>query len=350
MNKIVDLLKDTLENYEYYRKEFQAKRKEKLTDLNSKLVSEFTNLISDTKVGGVKIKLTSIIGNPPGINKFAIAFLEPNHKIIRGIYSGIKFHPEQNKITVIFNLSSEKSEEHKPVWEDILKVAFDKLEKEYNWDKPTFEEHSWRIIYKSFFIEDLNTEVKYTEFINTILTGIWITRQTILHNQEEVKEYLGRDILLYYDDTIAKKLTEFKAKVNTSSIEITEEEIKKYSSEEDYEQIHYGKEGAIKTLTSKVYERVPKLRKACIEHYTTEDIIKCEICGFDFQNKYGEAGEEIIDIHHKKPLNEINEVHLVNPIEDLIPVCSNCHRVIHSKRPAYSVDEVKAMIAHFKAK
>ena len=56
----------------------------------------------------------------------------------------------------------------------------------------------------------------------------------------------------------------------------------------------------------------------------------CEICGFDFTEKYKGLGENYIEIHHKKP------VHTLQPgestmISDLMMVCANCHRVIHHK-------------------
>ena len=54
------------------------------------------------------------------------------------------------------------------------------------------------------------------------------------------------------------------------------------------------------------------------------------ICGFDFEEKYGELGKGYIEVHHIKPLSEIDEEVVVNPETDLICVCSNCHRKIHN--------------------
>ena len=48
--------------------------------------------------------------------------------------------------------------------------------------------------------------------------------------------------------------------------------------------------------------------------------------------------------HRAKPISEINEKYIVDPIEDLRPVCPNCHRALHSKNPAYSIEEMKIML------
>ena len=100
-------------------------------------------------------------------------------------------------------------------------------------------------------------------------------------------------------------------------------------------------EGAKKQIFVNAYERNPKARQQCIEYYGT----KCFICGFDFEKKYGEIGKGFIHVHHIKPLSEINEEYEVNPIQDLRPVCPNCHAMIHKKKPAYSIEEIKSLLA-----
>jgi len=99
-------------------------------------------------------------------------------------------------------------------------------------------------------------------------------------------------------------------------------------------------EGAKKQVIVNAYERSLKARQECIKHYGT----KCFICGFDFEKKYGEIGREFIHVHHIKPLSEINEEYKVNPIQDLRPVCPNCHAMIHKKKPAYSIEEIKEIV------
>ncbi|MGL4363204.1 MAG: HNH endonuclease [Cellulosilyticaceae bacterium] len=65
-----------------------------------------------------------------------------------------------------------------------------------------------------------------------------------------------------------------------------------------------------------------------MEHYGS----KCILCGFDAREAYGQKFEGMIHIHHIKPLNEIEREYIVDPIRDLIPVCPNCHMILHSKK------------------
>jgi predicted HNH restriction endonuclease len=99
-------------------------------------------------------------------------------------------------------------------------------------------------------------------------------------------------------------------------------------------------EGATKRINVNVYERNAKARKKCIEHWKVD----CFICGFNFQETYGDIGKDFIHVYHLKPLNEINGEYEVDPIEDLRPVCPNCHAMIHRKKEAYSIEEIKRII------
>lgn len=72
---------------------------------------------------------------------------------------------------------------------------------------------------------------------------------------------------------------------------------------------------------------------------------KCMICGFDFEEKYGELGKGYIEVHHIKPLANLDEEVVINPETDLIGVCSNCHKMLHRfKNYIISVDELKQIV------
>jgi len=87
-------------------------------------------------------------------------------------------------------------------------------------------------------------------------------------------------------------------------------------------------EGAKKQITVNSYERNHKARESCIKHYGSQ----CSICGFDFSKCYGQEYDGFIHVHHIKPLSEVDEKYKVDHINDLIPVCPNCHAVIHYNR------------------
>lgn len=99
-------------------------------------------------------------------------------------------------------------------------------------------------------------------------------------------------------------------------------------------------EGAKRIVAINSYERSSNARNACIAHYGT----RCVVCGFNFAEKYGLAGEGLIHVHHLIPLAEIGEVYMLNPIEDLRPVCPNCHAIIHLGGVTRTIDEVRRMI------
>ena len=99
-------------------------------------------------------------------------------------------------------------------------------------------------------------------------------------------------------------------------------------------------EGATRQITSNKYERNPRARKICIEKYG----VKCSVCGFDFEKVYGEIGKDFIHVHHLKQIASVKKEYEINPIEDLRPVCPNCHAMIHRKKMPLSIEELKKRI------
>lgn len=99
-------------------------------------------------------------------------------------------------------------------------------------------------------------------------------------------------------------------------------------------------EGTKKQIMVNAYERSSQARQECISEYG----YKCVICNFDFEKIYGEIGQNFIHVHHIKPLSEIDEKYKINPIEDLRPVCPNCHAMLHKRKPAYSIKEIQDKI------
>ncbi|MEG2243809.1 MAG: HNH endonuclease [Muribaculaceae bacterium] len=101
-------------------------------------------------------------------------------------------------------------------------------------------------------------------------------------------------------------------------------------------------EGAKITVEVNRYERSSVARQKCIEI----NGCYCHACDLDFSKKYGDIGKDFIHVHHKIPLNEISEEYVVDPVNDLIPVCPNCHAMLHRKiNDKYlSIEELKAII------
>lgn len=99
-------------------------------------------------------------------------------------------------------------------------------------------------------------------------------------------------------------------------------------------------EGAVRQISVNAYERNPKARQECIAHYGT----RCRICNFDFEEMYGEIGEGLTHIHHLRQLSDVGKGYEIDPVNDLCPVCPNCHTIIHRRKPPYTFEEVRGFI------
>lgn len=103
------------------------------------------------------------------------------------------------------------------------------------------------------------------------------------------------------------------------------------------------KEGVVKPASVNVRERNPAARRKCIEYHGTA----CAVCGIDLGDIYGEEFSGKIHVHHLNPISDYDEEHDIDPINDLRPVCPNCHMVIHcAQDKPYSIEEVKAFMVN----
>jgi len=107
-----------------------------------------------------------------------------------------------------------------------------------------------------------------------------------------------------------------------------------------FEEAFLYKEGLATRVMVNRYERNQRARLECIRHHGAV----CKGCGFDFGHQYGKSAEGFIHVHHHVPLSEIGKNYTVDPIKDLIPLCPNCHSVVHFTNPALSIDELRRVI------
>jgi 5-methylcytosine-specific restriction protein A len=106
---------------------------------------------------------------------------------------------------------------------------------------------------------------------------------------------------------------------------------------EDDEKLY---EGALVKVMANKYERNQKARKECV----AKKGYKCLVCGCDFEKAYGEIGKGFIHVHHVVPISSIGQEYELNIETDLVPVCPNCHYMMHRKDPPYTVEEMKEII------
>lgn len=143
--------------------------------------------------------------------------------------------------------------------------------------------------------------------------------------------YEGAVVVKNFEDTTPVKITWQFA-------------VKQYASTDDNtdlvreSEVFY--EGAVHTVKLNKYERNPLARRMCIEHFGCF----CQVCSFDFFKQYGELGKDYIHVHHLVPIASIKKEYKLVPEKDLIPVCPNCHSMIHYKNPMLSISELKEIL------
>lgn len=142
----------------------------------------------------------------------------------------------------------------------------------------------------------------------------------------------------------------FKSEDLKSSFETVFLDKKKAKTIQTFDENIVINEGTNRIVSSKVYERSVRLRMIAIEHYTKNGKIICESCCLDFEEFYGNYGKGFIEIHHQKPVfkfenEDINRT-ITSALSNVIPVCSNCHRMIHRDRDnPLTIMQIKALVS-----
>lgn len=102
-------------------------------------------------------------------------------------------------------------------------------------------------------------------------------------------------------------------------------------------------EGKILYRLHKLRERNGKLTELAKKRAKDAGRLRCEVCKFDFAQKYGDLGEGYIECHHVIPISDYKDQSKTR-VEDLAMVCSNCHRMLHRKRPWLSISDLKSIL------
>jgi len=164
-------------------------------------------------------------------------------------------------------------------------------------------------------------------------------------NKENVQRKYIKKVLYYYLDNIEypSKNIETKKRKNKSiwkaeNLQLLENQIEiidnNYSIQE-------GKSKYRRHLVRERKSKVVKLAKAKFKK--EQGRLYCEVCGFDFEKAYGKIGEDFIEGHHNIPISELKE-NQETKIEDISLVCSNCHKMLHRRKPWLKVEELKELI------
>ena len=166
-------------------------------------------------------------------------------------------------------------------------------------------------------IEQLNLD--FTKPLNKDDGGDYYVK---IYNQNEIEKLLN----FVFNKKLNLKLS-WHLNLNLNSIS--------YANEID-DTMEFS-EGKTKQVLVNSYERNNEAREKCIEHFG----LNCQVCDFNFQENFGELGNNFIHVHHKVDIATIGKEYIVNPITDLIPVCPNCHSMLHKRKPSYTIEELK---------
>jgi 5-methylcytosine-specific restriction protein A len=99
-------------------------------------------------------------------------------------------------------------------------------------------------------------------------------------------------------------------------------------------------EGTVARVIVNKFERDRGAREECLRQLGRQ----CVVCEMSFGQRYGLAMEGLIHVHHLVPLSEIREGYTPDPARDLVPICPNCHAVIHARGTTRTVEEVRRMV------
>ncbi|HGW6614099.1 TPA: HNH endonuclease [Escherichia coli] len=169
------------------------------------------------------------------------------------------------------------------------------------------------------------------EHINKILYEGY-NLYTFCQVRDEIKTSSGAAKIKDFEKKIVRK---YLTKINGDWY-ATDEEYYSYTPNVDKE--YYEGEQQERRIT--YYERDPKARQACIEAHG----YTCQVCGFNFEKTYGKLGKNYIQVHHIKPLHKIAKRYKVDPVKDLIPLCANCHVMIHIGMDVRSIEDLRELI------
>lgn len=195
--------------------------------------------------------------------------------------------------------------------ESVINILKSKFEDDFYlviWTSANKENDFYKIPFrkvKHLFIEQHKTTGKYPNRWTAI---IW-EDQFLMHSNSQLAVDIKADYGNFHNGNGA-----IEAQIN--------EDLAALELENEYF------EGQKKSRLSNFYERNPKLRLAAIKIHG----LVCKICGFNFNDFYGEHGIGFIEVHHLKPVSTLEISTKLSPENDMTVVCSNCHRMLHRNK------------------
>lgn len=239
----------------------------------------------------------------------------------------------------------------------MAKISNQMVEKSFEVGKQIFEKKITRLEGISI-LEKMGMKKSsahdYIYFYSNLIQGKLFTRTTNVYATEyflqkilEENGILGlKNALLslsqhfdYYEDLTARPIKS-RRNIYNNFYELIKSDFEDIKYADEIEADMKYSEGKTKQILVNSYERNAIARRKCIEYYG----LNCQVCNFNFENVFGRIGKDFIHVHHVVDISSIGKEYSVDPIKDLVPVCPNCHNMLHRKKPAYTIDELRQML------
>ena len=113
-------------------------------------------------------------------------------------------------------------------------------------------------------------------------------------------------------------------------------------NEKEKEEIHKTYEEGERARREVAYfQRHPDLSKDAKKHYN----YTCQLCGFQPRIWLGDKHKDVgLDCHHLNPLSERVGAKKGSTLNEVTILCAICHRLVHSKKPALSLDQAAKLL------
>ena len=175
--------------------------------------------------------------------------------------------------------------------------------------------------------------IVFEEIFDKPLVVSWkaVVRATLERSSSDSNVYDGVDDLFYSVEGIGNGHWGLRSFNQFTAIELTQED-------DEFS------EGKVLLKTHLTRERnnilINKAKKVFLEKHGK---LYCEVCGFNFEEKYGDLGKDFIEAHHVKAVSSMKEDEKTK-LEDLVMVCSNCHSMIHRRKPWLNKSQLKKLL------
>ncbi len=88
-----------------------------------------------------------------------------------------------------------------------------------------------------------------------------------------------------------------------------------------------GNAGTVSVLVN-AYERDAVAKALCMQHHGT----RCMVCDVDLEQRYGTLAAGAMQVHFEPRSSRVDGPFELDPRSDLLPVCPNCHMMLHRGR------------------